>query len=463
MTRSEYAKTRRVPAPPWLVNLPKGTSVHGAVSLYHLLWAQTNREYTLQIVFGKYKPMAKTFEAHAEILSKTIFPGLTPREVLEQHTVFGFFSRCMNDQVADTWAAELASERSAAASVQRFLTLAKGQCIKREHWYCPKCVEEDRELLGYSTWRYIHQIYGLDLCPTHTVPLVAFCGNCAVPYDRGTHFRLPGDVCRHCGCIAPLEGAKPSRGMEELALHCGELANGTLPWLRPNGWAQWIRTFIASTGGDIQQAAEIVERELERSWQRPAPLGLDRATIQLELRLLGRSFNAVSRIAIYGATQRLGQTDSVVALIDEDQLRLEEQLSLHNLPVGLSSQLLEFRPLASTVSKVGTSVDALRSALRDLPDDLKLKVTSRRWRTAEKTSSELFSVSELRAKYRRRIMSVLDTVPNATRTVLWKKQPVPMMWLTKHDRKWLDATRPQKILRGDAAFGASKAGQKSSR
>ncbi|WP_291519756.1 TniQ family protein [Acidovorax sp.] len=464
MTKTEFAKAREAHAPTWLVDLPKGTSVHGAVALYHLLWAQSNRAHTLHIVFGTHKPMVKSFEGHAEILSRTIFPRLSPREVLERHTIFGFYSRFMSEPVADAWAGELISERGAAARVRRFLTQRDGHFFKQQQWYCQRCVEEDRTSWGYTTWRYIHQVHGLDLCPDHEFPLVAHCGVCANPYDQGTHFRLPGDACRVCGSFTAEQGATPTEGMRQLARHCGETADGRLTWMRPERWAQWIRAFLSSLGGDFDRAAVLVEQELHRSWNGSIPFGINKSTIEYELQLLGGASTALHRIAIFGATIRLAEFDSEIVTINEDQSVLEATLSSHNLPVGISSDLLQFKPLKRVASQARTSVKALRSALRELPEGLKLKVTWAEGRGAgpiEQSAVKNLDTARLRAKHRRKIKWALETWPDATRTTLWKKLPLPMMWLSKHDREWLDATRPQKIVRGDEAFGTTRIGQKS--
>lgn len=403
--------------------------------------------------------MVKTFEGHADILSRTIFPGSAPREILERNTVFGFYSRFMSESVADAWAGELINKRGAATHFRRFLTQKDCQFIKKEQWYCPSCVEEDRKSWGFSTWRHIHQVHGLDLCPEHEVPLVARCGFCATPYDQGTHFRLPGDACRVCGSFTAAEGTTPSEGMRQLARHCGDVADGRLPWMRPAGWARWIRSFLASVGGSVDRATVVVEQELSRSWHQSMPLGLDRSTIEHELRLLGRASSALPRLAIFGATTRLGTFDTGVVAVNHDQLVLEATLSAHNLPVGLSSDLLRFKPLKSAASQARTSVKALRSALRDLPDGLKLKVTWSEGRGAgpvKQVAVQILDTARLRAKHRKKIEWALETWPSATRTMLWRKLPVPMMWLSKHDGEWLNATRPQKIVRGDDAFGIAK-------
>lgn len=180
--------------------------------------------------------------------------------------------------------------------------------------------------------------------------------------------------------------------------------------------------------------------------------------------MLGGASTAVHRIAIFGATLRLAEFDSEMVTINHDQSILEATLSSHNLPVGISADLFQFKPLKRVAFQARTSVKSLRSALRELPEGLKLKVTWSEGRGAgpiEQSTVNNLDTTRLREKHRRKIKWALETWPGATRTTLWKKLPRPMMWLSKHDRKWLDATRPQKIVRGDEAFGANKVDQKS--
>ena len=39
---------------------------------------------------------------------------------------------------------------------------------------CPECRDEDLKMFDYAYWHRSHQVPGVDLCPTHSVPLMSF-------------------------------------------------------------------------------------------------------------------------------------------------------------------------------------------------------------------------------------------------------------------------------------------------
>lgn len=52
--------------------------------------------------------------------------------------------------------------------------------------YCPECVKEDLQRLGFSYWR--RQLsHDLEVCATHNVVLIDACPNCQQPFSCGGH------------------------------------------------------------------------------------------------------------------------------------------------------------------------------------------------------------------------------------------------------------------------------------
>lgn len=52
--------------------------------------------------------------------------------------------------------------------------------------YCPECVKEDLQRLGFSYWRrQLH--HDLEVCATHNTVLVDICPNCQQPFSCGGH------------------------------------------------------------------------------------------------------------------------------------------------------------------------------------------------------------------------------------------------------------------------------------
>ncbi|MBX3659511.1 MAG: TniQ family protein [Ramlibacter sp.] len=462
MTRSKFTKEWIPHKPTWIVELPQGTSVQGAINVYRLLWGLPNREHAVKLVFEGTKAGAHNFETHAQVLSTTIFPHLTPRQVLEQHTVFGFFSRLLDERVAHTWGTELIERPdSGGALVRRYLTSQKMRTVRNELWFCPDCADRDQKAFGFSTWRYIHQLYGVAWCPGHGTPLVGFCRECGSAFDPRTSGRLPGEPCRRCGCMAAAPGASASEGSTQLAGHLGALIEGALPILRPRNFAPLVRAFIADAGG-ISAAKKAVQANLKQTWGTATPIGFDGASLEMELRLLRGASQGLERLLLYGAIVRLG-VDTTIPSFDRQLRLLDDCLAKHNLPLGLGPSLQDRENVTTLARHAEVSALRIRAAIADLPAKVQGRVTPaqrRRVVPSDLSVGGSLTQAQLREKYRTKIQWAIDNFPVVTRTVLWHKLPLPMMWLSKHDRKWLDSIRPDKILRGTELFGVSSILQK---
>ena len=72
-----------------------------------------------------------------------------------------------------------------------------GQTRFKQHpEFCPKCVEEDLERIGFSYWRRSPQVVGSNFCPIHKTGFIDQCVSCGTV--NSIH-RLPDLQCRKCG------------------------------------------------------------------------------------------------------------------------------------------------------------------------------------------------------------------------------------------------------------------------
>lgn len=83
--------------------------------------------------------------------------------------------------------------------------------------YCPLCVNEDIQLLGYSYWRRLH--HHVTVCAKHNVHLISRCQFCGQPFCRDGH---PPHVM-WSGCAGrSLGDAKPTENKDPLALRLAQ-------------------------------------------------------------------------------------------------------------------------------------------------------------------------------------------------------------------------------------------------
>jgi len=65
--------------------------------------------------------------------------------------------------------------------------------------FCPLCVREDYENLGFVYWRRNHQAMDVTVCAKHNLVLVHSCGGCSRPYEtKNNYLDIPWSECE-CG------------------------------------------------------------------------------------------------------------------------------------------------------------------------------------------------------------------------------------------------------------------------
>lgn len=83
--------------------------------------------------------------------------------------------------------------------------------------YCPMCVNEDINLLGYSYWRRLHS--HVTVCAKHNVNLLSYCQFCNQPFSRDGH----SVQVMWSGCSGrSLGSAEPAANRDPLALRLAQ-------------------------------------------------------------------------------------------------------------------------------------------------------------------------------------------------------------------------------------------------
>ncbi len=83
--------------------------------------------------------------------------------------------------------------------------------------YCPLCVNEDIQSLGYSYWRRLHP--HVTVCAKHNVDLLSYCQFCEQPFSRDGHsVQVMWSGC----CGRSLGSARPAANRDPLALRLAQ-------------------------------------------------------------------------------------------------------------------------------------------------------------------------------------------------------------------------------------------------
>lgn len=135
--------------------------------------------------------LAYTFTAEQLFQSKTVRPDVeflntyTPQalsiltstmsleEIIMKHTMFPYYGRFLK---VDRRMEAFNSLVNMQTDYRRLLPIPKSRSVRYLR-YCPVCVQNDREKFGETYWHRIHQMVGVDVCPTHHCRLI----NSAIP------------------------------------------------------------------------------------------------------------------------------------------------------------------------------------------------------------------------------------------------------------------------------------------
>lgn len=118
-------------------------------------------------------------------------------KLLHLHTSFPFSS-------------VLKTKRNLSYSGTSFIYYQYIDSLTNTRSYCPLCVQEDIQRIGYSYWRRLHPL--ITVCAKHDVKLLTWCQFCDKPFSRdGHHGRVMWEGCagRSLGDAEPMVNEDP--------------------------------------------------------------------------------------------------------------------------------------------------------------------------------------------------------------------------------------------------------------
>lgn len=89
-------------------------------------------------------------------------------DIVMEHTMFPYYGRFLKLERRSRAFDSLVNMRT---DYRRFLPIPKNRSVRYLR-YCPVCVQSDRESVGETYWHRMHQMVGVDICPTHHCLLV---------------------------------------------------------------------------------------------------------------------------------------------------------------------------------------------------------------------------------------------------------------------------------------------------
>lgn len=179
---------------------PIGVSMFSRCIAYHQLSGNATLPLTKIRLFGSLKPYATDqFGACIPKIKEVAPPflNLDYGDLLENATLFGFYSAALAPSRRQIWRADQIGRRSIQMS--RFFGGYAGRKLYRPTPHlCTSCVLEDESNFGIGFWHLVHQIPGVHHCPRHYTLLIGACHNCGLPQASEDRWNPPSSICPCC-------------------------------------------------------------------------------------------------------------------------------------------------------------------------------------------------------------------------------------------------------------------------
>jgi hypothetical protein len=261
---------------------------------------------------GRRSPAANILDAATVETTRWLFgPTVSPRQVLERHTLFGAYSRVMTPYVAGALTDQLV-----AGNNSRFRWFFHGHRGRKNPSLatafmrsCKKCIEDDIDLQGFASWRVLHQLPTIAHCPQHGQPLHDE-GKARAEVSRNLPLRLPGEQASKATKVKTTN--LPMSDGYAAYLHLWtEAFEGDLTGIAPGQW-MLVMDAVVRHFGTIAHANEQVTTTIQKLWDAPLSavteaIGIaDGANfVQAELEQRIQASYLASRLVICGALDAL--------------------------------------------------------------------------------------------------------------------------------------------------------------
>lgn len=413
--------------------LRTGDLLFNAVVLQRRLVDRTTIHEALEAVRGSVGGLARDLFGHnvTEISKHLLGDSSHAERLLQEHTLFGVFRHALSGPVATSWAEDLKAGRhlsclqSLGASPSDIGALSSPYLRS-----CRQCIDADRELQGFPTWKLTHQVAAVDRCPDHGAALDSESRPIGGSHARIWPLHLPGE--NRASCTTP-DLVPPSDGYAAYLRLWRRVLTDELPWLKPSAWIQSMQAAVSKLGG-VDSATREIENDIQRAWRTPIGkisaallLGGNENAVREELSLRSRPKDIARRMLMHGSLDRLGL--ELVASNEGDQRELllsagreDRQLALRNAGIeellnladqfGLPLASIRLAELDSGFAHVSQTVGIHNESLRKFAASMEVSMLQRLLDSLQ-FSAESWVASELARRDKPQQAKVLRATPVA--------------------------------------------------
>lgn len=438
---------------------PRGAVLLSAVVLQSRMFKKTRRAAEIEI-YGRVKVTPNLFGMDAGAVAKRVFGGaLSSKEVLDHHSIFGFYRQFLDVSREATLAESLAAGDTRAWH-KHFPCGALCGVSRGALKCCTECVREDVDRDGFAVWYACHQIPFLTVCPKHRCMLVWQCGQCGNALQQGLSTWLPGDVCRRCGAATESPPETCSPGELQLAVLCAHICSTGDSLFRPLTWSAFVQRVVEEVG-ELDLAALVIEDSIMRRWEvESLPELCERVGgphpdfVKRELQNLSSVGNVVGRLIVRNAIEEVfGPSDferiasQACEAVRKGPMAVAEQLAAEaGVPIGAVRLLAQGWNVRAVQSVANIGDPALRKFVIGLTqgDVLPEDAPAGSVEIIESITGGVTDLKRMRRETARAAVSAALTrgcaIPRTWNDPLGRE----VCWLRTHDSQWLEENVPYK-------------------
>jgi len=130
------------------------------------------RQFSLDLFGGDSVTASIILPSHLGYFAAQLPDGsdYTADYFIEEHTLFPFYAPFILPKQYHRLRQDICGQNGSAIHMYSGI-MASSIPIPEFLRFCPQCIEEDKKLLGEGYWHRLHQIPGVEICPTHEVYL----------------------------------------------------------------------------------------------------------------------------------------------------------------------------------------------------------------------------------------------------------------------------------------------------
>lgn len=249
--------------------LRAGSTLFTAAVIHSRMFQSASKASSFAAIYGSGRRgrSAKTLESTTVETTQWLFgSAVTPRQVLDRHTLFGAYSQTMTPHVATTLANQLI-----AGDGTKFRGAFRGHRGRRTPLLattllrsCEKCIEDDIDRQGFASWRVLHLLPCIAHCPQHGVVLREE-GKASRPEGaRGFALRLPGEQPSRVTGVKAINLPMSDGYAAYLQLWI-EAFDGNLIGIAPDQW-MLVMDAVVRHFGTITHACEQLTATIQKLW-----------------------------------------------------------------------------------------------------------------------------------------------------------------------------------------------------